>query len=75
MLDECTPYPVDFRERYLREGYWRAETISQAVSRSALAHPKRIAVVDASRTLTYAQLVEEARSFRGVLAKHGLRRG
>jgi 2,3-dihydroxybenzoate-AMP ligase len=75
MLDGCTPYPVEFRERYLREGYWCAETISQAVSGSALAHPERIAVADASRTLTYAQLLEEARSFRDVLAKHGLKRG
>lgn len=74
MLDGCTPYPVEFRERYLREGYWRAETISQAVSRSALAHPERTAVADAGRTLSYAQLLQEARSFRDVLAKHGLRR-
>ena len=75
MLDGCTPYPPEFRERYLREGYWRAETISQALSRSALAHPEKTAVADASRTLTYAQLLEEARSFRDVLANHGLRRG
>jgi 2,3-dihydroxybenzoate-AMP ligase len=75
MLDGCTPYPAEFRERYLREGYWRAETISQAVSRSALAHPERIAVADANRTLTYAQLLKEARSFRDVLTKHGLRCG
>jgi 2,3-dihydroxybenzoate-AMP ligase len=66
---------VEFRQRYVREGYWGAETISQAVSRSALAHPERTAVGDASRTLNYAQLLEEARSFRGVLAKRGLRRG
>jgi 2,3-dihydroxybenzoate-AMP ligase len=66
---------VEFRERYLREGYWRAETISQAVSRSALVHPARTALADASRALTYPQLLEEARSFRDVLAKHGLRRG
>src|SRR6516225_5546764 len=75
MLDGCTPYPVEFRERYLREGYWCAETISQAVSRSALVHPARTALADASRALTYPQLLEEARSFRDVLAKHGLRRG
>jgi 2,3-dihydroxybenzoate---[aryl-carrier protein] ligase len=75
MLDGCTPYPEEFRERYRRQGYWRAETISQAVSRSAFAHPQRTAVADATRTLTYAQLLEEARSFREVLAKHGLRRG
>src|SRR5215469_2062668 len=75
MLDGCTPYPEESRERYCREGYWRAETISQAVSRSALAHPQRPAVADKSRTLTYAQLLEEARSFRDVLAKHGLKRG
>src|SRR5215831_18916092 len=75
MLDGCTPYPVESRQHYLREGYWRAETISQAVSRSALAHPARTAVTDASRALTYAQLLEEARSFRDVLARHGLGRG
>jgi len=66
---------VEFRDHYLREGYWHAETISQAVSRSALVHPQRTAVADANRTLTYAELLEEARSFREVLARHGLRRG
>jgi 2,3-dihydroxybenzoate-AMP ligase len=75
MLDGCTPYPAEFRERYLREGYWGAETIFQAVCGVARAHPERAAVADASRTLTFAQLLAEARCFRDVLAKHGLRRG
>ena len=75
MLDGCTPYPAEFRERYIREGYWRAETISQAVTAAAAEHLDRAAVVDHRRMLTFAQLLNEARSFRDILIANGLRGG
>ncbi|MGO9454737.1 MAG: (2,3-dihydroxybenzoyl)adenylate synthase [Candidatus Binataceae bacterium] len=75
MLDGCTPYPAEFRERYVREGFWRAETISQAVAVAARKYRDQIAIVDERRTMTFAELADEAERFRAVLAKHGLTRG
>ena len=75
MLDGCTPYPAEFRARYIREGYWRAETISQAVAAAAAEYPGRPAVVDHRRTLTFAQLLDEARLYRNALTAQELRSG
>jgi 2,3-dihydroxybenzoate-AMP ligase len=75
MLDGCTPYPAEFHERYMREGYWRNETISEAIAASARRHAERSAVVDSQRMVTFAELLEEARGFRDVLRNHGIARG
>src|SRR5208282_4062116 len=75
MLDGCTPYPAEFRERYVREGFWRAETISQAVAAAARQYRDQVAIVDGRRTMTFAELTGEAQRFRAALAKHGLGRG
>ncbi len=75
MLDGCTPYPAEFRERYVREGYWRSATIFDSVAEAAHDCPDRAAVVDSRRVLTFAQVLDEARRFRSVLAGHGLARG
>ena len=39
MLEGCTPFPAEFAERYVREGIWRRETISQAIAKAAVNHP------------------------------------
>jgi 2,3-dihydroxybenzoate-AMP ligase len=75
MLEGCTPYPAAFRRRYLREGYWRAETIAQAVSAAVSRYGDQCALVGADRTLTFAELLEEARRFRGALEGCALKRG
>ena len=75
MLDGCTPYPAEFRERYIGAGYWRRETIAGAIAASAAANRNRIAVVDNRRRLTYSQLLEEAARFRACLSNHGIARG
>ena len=74
MLDGCTPYPAELRERYIREGYWRPETIAQAVASSAEINRNRTAVVDHCRSLTFSQLLEEATRFRTGLSHQGITR-
>src|ERR1700674_1255769 len=72
MLEGCTPFPVDFAERYVREGVWRRETIPQAIANAALKHPDSIGVSDSTRSLTYSQLVAEAGSIAALLSRNGI---
>ena len=71
MLEGCTPYPADYSERYVREGYWLSKTLGDLPGDAAQAWPSRIAVSDSSRKVSYAEL--HALSNR--LALHLLDRG
>src|SRR5580692_3029649 len=71
MLEGCTPFPAEFAERYVREGIWRCETISQAIAKAAVNHPG-IAVSDSTRSLTYSQLLTEAGTLASLLSRNGL---
>ena len=75
MLEGCTPFPSEFAERYIREGFWRAETIPQAIVRAAERRPDAIAVIDSARSLTYSQLLDEAGSLAALLDREGIVRG
>src|SRR5277367_1401071 len=74
MLEGCTPFPADFAERYVREGIWRRETITEAIANVALERPASIAVSDATRSLTFSQLIAEARSLAALLSRNGIER-
>jgi salicylate---CoA ligase len=74
MLEGCTPFPADFAERYVREGIWRRETIPEAVANAALERPDSIAVSDTTRSLTFSQLIAEARSIAALLSRNGIER-
>jgi 2,3-dihydroxybenzoate---[aryl-carrier protein] ligase len=74
MLDGCTPYPEEFAERYVREGYWSDETIHEAVAAAARSHPHDIALIDARRRIRFAELAEETERVAALLADNGLRR-
>jgi 2,3-dihydroxybenzoate-AMP ligase len=75
MLEGCTPFPVEFVERYVREGIWRRETIPQAIAKAAVNHPDSIAVSDSTRSLTYSQLLTEAGNVAALLSRNGLEPG
>ncbi|HZF89880.1 (2,3-dihydroxybenzoyl)adenylate synthase [Streptomyces sp.] len=60
MLDGFVPWPSDYADRYRRAGYWRGVSLRQLVADSAGRLPEKIAAVDATRRLSYAQLTEEA---------------
>lgn len=71
MLEGCTPYPADVCNRYIREGYWRAETLGDLLETAAQRWPERTAVADGARRINYAEL--DTLSNR--LARHFLDRG
>jgi 2,3-dihydroxybenzoate-AMP ligase len=75
MLEGCTPFPPEVAQRYIREGFWRAETIPQALVHAANQRPDSIALVDATRSLTYAQLLDEAGHLAALLNREGIARG
>ena len=56
MLEGCTPYPADDSARYVREGYWRPETLGELLETAARAWPQRTVVADGARRVRYAEL-------------------
>ncbi len=75
MLEGCTPYPPEFATRYVGEGIWRAETITQAIANAARKTADATAVRDAARSLTFAQLIDEAGRIAAVLSSAGIAAG
>ncbi len=79
MLDGYVPYPVEHAERYLREGYWRRQTLAQAIGEAARRHaaerPDAIAVADARRRLGFAAMLTEAARIAAILESRGIARG
>ena len=76
MLEGCVPYPPAAAARYVREGYWRRETIAEAIVAAAAererGRPGHAAACDSSRRLSYGALMREAAAFVAVLSRHGL---
>jgi 2,3-dihydroxybenzoate-AMP ligase len=79
MPEGWTPYPAEAAERYLREGYWRRETIAQAISAAARRHaaerPDAIAVADARRELGFTAMLHEAARVAALLESRGIGQG
>src|SRR5258708_14952850 len=75
MLEGCTPFPSEFAERYIRAGFWRAETIPQALVRASERRPDAIALIDSTRNITFSQLLDEAGKLAALLARQGIVRG
>jgi len=73
MLEGCTPYPADFSERYIREGYWRAEAIGDLLETASRTWPERTAVSDGPRRITYAELNTLANRLALHLLRDGIR--
>ena len=74
MLEGCSPFPVEFAQRYVRARIWRRETIPQAIAKAALERPDSIAVSGSTRSLTYSQLLAEAGSLAALLSSNGIAR-
>ena len=75
MLEGCTPFPPEFAERYKRADFWRAETIPQAIVNASEQRPDAIALNDSTRSITYAQLLDEAGKLAALLDREGIARG
>ncbi len=56
MLQGCTGWPEEAARRYRQQGYWAEITLYGMLRRSAAATPDRVALVDGTRRVTYAEL-------------------
>ncbi|MBC6447516.1 (2,3-dihydroxybenzoyl)adenylate synthase [Actinokineospora xionganensis] len=75
MLDGFVPWPPELAERYRSAGYWKGVALGQLVAESARRHPDKIAAVDATRRVTYTQLLDEADRIAAGLAGLGVGSG
>ncbi len=75
LLDGVVGYPEDVAARYRELGYWTGQTHSDLLERAVTEHAERVAVVDAHRRVTYAELGRNVRLRAGELAARGVTRG
>ncbi len=75
VLDGVVPVPAETAERYRAAGYWTDQTLGSLVRDSATAWPDAVALVDARRTLTYADLDRAADDLAHGFADLGVGRG
>ena len=73
MLQGCTAWPEESARRYRRQGYWADITLYGMLLRSVAAAPDRIALVQGTRRLTYAQLANAIDRLAGRLIDLGFR--
>ncbi|WP_169307462.1 non-ribosomal peptide synthetase [Chitiniphilus eburneus] len=70
------PYwPADFAAAYRAKGYWTGATLGGMLRRHATQTPERLAVVDATRRLSYAELDLNADRLASGFAELGLGAG
>ena len=55
LLEGFTPYKEDDAATYNREGWWPGLTFGDVLDRAAERYPDRVAFIDTTRRLTYAQ--------------------
>lgn len=68
-------WPEEFARRYREAGYWKNETFSAFLRRSAERWPDNIAVVGAGERWTYAGLLQRAEKIAAGLLAAGLKPG
>ncbi|GAA4840566.1 (2,3-dihydroxybenzoyl)adenylate synthase [Saccharopolyspora rosea] len=71
-LPGCPTWPEEFARRYREAGYWRGYTFGRMLRDRAAEHPDRVAVVDADRRITYADLDARADRLAAGLRELGI---
>ena len=74
-LRRALAFDADLSNRYLRLGFWTADTIGGLVRHWAAERPGGAALIVGEATLTYAELHDRARRLANALLALGLRRG
>ncbi len=72
MLPGCPTWPEETAARYREAGYWRGETFGAMLRARAAEHGERTAVVDAGRSITYAELDTRADRLAAGLRELGI---
>jgi 2,3-dihydroxybenzoate-AMP ligase len=73
MLQGCTDWPEEAARRYRRQGYWADISLYGMLLRSVDAAPGRIALVDGTRRMSYAELRMAVDRLAGRLIDLGFR--
>lgn len=74
MLEHCTPWPQSFAKDYLRQGYWKSESLVDLLEARARAFPYRIFVSDLCGKLSYGEVNRLANRVALHLLNLGLKR-
>lgn len=69
------PWPAEFADRYVREGYWRGETLGDLLRRAAAASPAATAVMAPGVRWSFAELDARADRLAAGFARRGLQGG
>ncbi|TRX74490.1 (2,3-dihydroxybenzoyl)adenylate synthase [Pseudomonas mangiferae] len=72
---DAPDWPESFVQRYRAAGYWGERTFAEALAAQAARTPRRIALCEGDRQLTYAGLLDRCRRLAAGLRHHGLRAG
>jgi 2,3-dihydroxybenzoate-AMP ligase/mycobactin salicyl-AMP ligase len=72
LLEGAVPYKAEDVETYIRNGWWRGQTLGDYLDRAADMHPAKEAFVDRIDRMTYAQAREKADRAALGLAKLGI---
>ncbi len=75
MLDGCTPWPEEFVQRYVREGYWQNKTLGELLEDTARSFPEKTAVADSIRKVSYSELSRLSTRLAVHLLHQGLKPG
>lgn len=73
MLTGCTPWPAEFARRYREAGLWEGLTLWGVLERAIERWPRKIALVQGSRRVTYAELGAAGTALAVQLLAQGLR--
>ena len=75
MLDGVVRFPPEFATRYRAKGYWEDLSLRDAFDRVFDRFSERVAVIDAARVVTYAQIKERSTRLALNLLDEGLQPG
>src|ERR1043166_1953450 len=71
----ATRLTSEMSARHTASGWWGNDTIYGLLSARVAAHPRREALVDSRRRITYAELKDGIDRTAAVLKRHGIGRG
>ncbi len=75
MTSECPSWPEEFADLYRRTGCWQGETFGEMLRRRAKSEGERIAVTSQKRSISYAELDENADRLAAGFDALGIKKG
>ncbi|MGP4968002.1 (2,3-dihydroxybenzoyl)adenylate synthase [Glutamicibacter ardleyensis] len=75
MLHGVIPYPAEFAERYLADGFWGRRTLDRVLRETAMRRGAHPAVIDEERVISYAELISRIDVSQATLSARGINAG